>query len=61
MFYYQAICRNHNFASNLFINRYSAVRSAIAHRTKAGGTHRMKILKVYIPSSSIEVRSEDSI
>ncbi|WP_348744809.1 hypothetical protein [Tenacibaculum sp. 190524A05c] len=61
MFYYQAICTVHNFASNLFVNRHSAVKSALAHRSKVPGPHQMKILKVFIPQSSIEVRSEDII
>lgn len=61
MFYYQAICRAHNFTSNLFVNRHSAVRSALAHRAKVSGTHQMKILKVFIPRTSIEIQSEDDI
>ena len=61
MFYYQAICRTHDFESNLFVNRHSAVRSALAHRSSNGGGHQMKILKVFIPRTSIEIKSEFEI
>ncbi|MDC9723889.1 MAG: hypothetical protein PSN34_14105 [Urechidicola sp.] len=61
MIYYQAICRNHNFKSNLYVDRFRAVQSASSHRSRTSGSHNLKILKVYIPSSSIKVRSESAL
>ncbi len=61
MFFYQAVCREHDFESSLYKSRRKAVLSAAAHRRQVPGTHDLKILKVYIPKSNMRVDSEDNL
>jgi len=62
MIYYKAICKLHGWESpGLYNTRAAAIRSARSHRSNTSGSHNVVILEVFIPSSNIEIRSEETI
>lgn len=62
MIYYQAVCKTHDWRSRLFVTRLGAINSANDYRdNNPGGPHQMVILEVYVPSDTLQVRSEQAV
>ncbi|SMP88087.1 hypothetical protein SAMN05421679_101407 [Epilithonimonas pallida] len=61
MIYFQVVCPQHNFQSNLFVKRIDAIRSATAHRKAKPGLHNIQILEVWIANENIQVRSTENL
>lgn len=61
MIYFKAVCGQHNFESSLFRKKVDALRSANSHLKNVQGSHNIKVLEVYLPNESIQVRSEQEV
>lgn len=60
MILYQAVCTRHNFYGNYYTTKSGAKRSARGHM-RAGSGHNLEILEVYIPPTSIQIRSKSKL
>lgn len=61
MIFYKAVCSRHDFESSLFKRKIDALRSARSHARRVQGSHSLKVLEVYIPKGTIEVRKEQNV
>lgn len=58
MIYYQAVCKAHDWRSRLFVTELGALNAANNYSSQNPGPHQMSILEVYVPSETLQVKSE---